>query len=286
MSRLLATISLFVVMGLATGADLLSPSAFTKEYVKVARAKLPEVSFKIKTDLEIDTNGPGDLESKVYLDNAYTAYQASPGDLPTILNRYIASLAELKQDKRIIDRTRIVAIVKDRGWLDDVIASTQKQSAKGGKAEYVAEKLNDELMLVYAEDTEVNIRYLIPKNLEELKITRSELRSLAIQNLENVVPEVRIDGESPLYMIVADGTYEASLLLDPSLWTSGQLKVAGEIVVAVPARDLLLVTGSRNAPELAKVRTLANKFAGESNYRLTNKLFVYRDGKFEVFKER
>ena len=38
MSRILATISLLMVMGLATAADVLSPSAFTREYVKAARA--------------------------------------------------------------------------------------------------------------------------------------------------------------------------------------------------------------------------------------------------------
>jgi uncharacterized protein YtpQ (UPF0354 family) len=54
-------------------------------------------------------------------------------------------------------------------------------------------------------------------------------------------------------------------------------------VVAVPARDVLLVTGSRNRTGLKKVRELAAKYVAEGRYELTDMLFVYRDGRFSKF---
>ena len=48
---------------------------------------------------------------------------------------------------------------------------------------------------------------------------------------------------------------------------------------AVPAKDVLIATGSHNAPGLARLRAAANKFASGPN-GLTTALFVYRDGKF------
>lgn len=54
--------------------------------------------------------------------------------------------------------------------------------------------------------------------------------------------------------------------------------------LAVPTRDLLLVTGSKNAAGIAKLEELARDAVRESSYSLTSTLFVYRDGKFEPFR--
>ncbi len=56
-------------------------------------------------------------------------------------------------------------------------------------------------------------------------------------------------------------------------------------MVAIPARDHLLLTGSKNAEGLAKLREVAARVVRESPQRLTDMLFVYRDGHFVEFKE-
>jgi uncharacterized protein YtpQ (UPF0354 family) len=87
------------------------------------------------------------------------------------------------------------------------------------------------------------------------------------------------------YLVRAGGTYEASLLLVHGLWSSGQIKVDGDIVAAVPARDVLLITGSGNQANVARLRALALKLA-TGPYALTSALFVYRGGKFVLFDDR
>jgi uncharacterized protein YtpQ (UPF0354 family) len=57
-------------------------------------------------------------------------------------------------------------------------------------------------------------------------------------------------------------------------------------VIAVPARDLLLVTGSQDRAGLEKVRALARKVLAEGSYTLTDQLFVWRGGKFVPFEAR
>jgi len=63
------------------------------------------------------------------------------------------------------------------------------------------------------------------------------------------------------------------------------MKVDGDYVVAIPARDMLLVTGSNNPLAVQKIRSLAQKIRAESSYDLTSDLFVYRSGKFIKFEE-
>ena len=76
----------------------------------------------------------------------------------------------------------------------------------------------------------------------------------------------------------------SSLLLLGDLWSRGQIKVDGDIVVAVPAKDALLVTGSRNAAGIARLRKFAADVV-DGAYGLTKTLFVYRGGKFVALKE-
>jgi uncharacterized protein YtpQ (UPF0354 family) len=86
-------------------------------------------------------------------------------------------------------------------------------------------------------------------------------------------------------MITADGSYESSLLLLDDLWSKGDVpaKVDGDVVVAIPARDLLFFTGSSNPAGVARLRELAAKYVKQASYRLTAALFVYRDGRFTRF---
>lgn len=73
------------------------------------------------------------------------------------------------------------------------------------------------------------------------------------------------------------------LLLD-DIWTGKNLAVKGDIVVSIPSRDMLLVTGSEDARGIEKVRQIAKRTFDEEPYRLTTTLFVYQGGKFTELK--
>lgn len=181
-----------------------------------------------------------------------------------------------------IDVKRIVPVIKDRPWLKESIKEARDQ---GSEAEhFVFDELNEDLLILYAEDGWQEIRYLTEKNLGELGLKQSDLKPLAIANLKKMLPQIQIGDLSPLLRLAADGTYDASLLLFDEIWSGGQIKVDGEIVVAIPARDILLLTGSKNKAGMSRLRTAAKDVAAAANYPLTDRLFVYRDGKFVRFK--
>ena len=85
-------------------------------------------------------------------------------------------------------------------------------------------------------------------------------------------------------MVTAGGTYEASLLLLDEIWIPNAIAVQGDVVVGIPARDLLLVTGSQTPGGVDKLRQVVNATAQDANYKLTNTLFVRRNGRFEVLR--
>jgi len=151
--------------------------------------------------------------------------------------------------------------------------------------EPVFEDFSPDLVVLYAEDSPKNIRYLKPKDLELAKIDRTELRALACENLQHLLPKIEQHGGNGLYILAAGGDYDASLLLLDSIWSTGQIKVLGDIVVAIPTRDLLVVTGSQDRQGIEKMKQMVKEASSGGAYRLTSKLFTYRNGKFIEFRE-
>lgn len=276
---------LLLAAGLAPGwaktGAALTPAQFTREYAEALRKARPGASVAIVGDLELTVTPAGGEAHAAFLHNAYDVYKQEPEAKAEVIARFVAAGGEKISDN--VDRTRIVPVIKDRPWLEETRRATAGRV--GGKApEHVYEDFTPELVILYAEDTPKNIRYLTPKDLERVKLERRELRALAIANLRRLLPSIQRTGEDGLHMIQADGTYEASLLLADAIWEGLQGTVKGELVVAIPTRDLLLVCDSASPEKLARLRQIVRD-AATGPYRLTPQLFVRRGGKFEAFEK-
>ena len=267
-----------------SSAQLISPRAFTQEFANVLRTQAPSLTVTIGKDMQLKLKDAAGKESTIFLDNAYAEYSGNPHTRNEVIHRYVSALLEPGRDDTPIDRSRIVPVVKDRAWLTEIQASLEARGAKQ-PLEVVFEDFTEDLVIVYAEDAPRNIRYLTPKNLTELGFRKDQLRGIAVTNLRKALPKIEVRPGTLVSMISAGGDYEASLLLLDSIWSSRKLAVEGDVVVAVPSRDQLLFTGSRNREGVVKLRELASKLARDASYRLTDRLFVYRDGRFQRFDE-
>lgn len=260
------------------GSDpLLTPDEFTRDVAALLRKKRPDLEVEIVGEMEIKIGG----SFRSFLNNAYDLYRRDPAGKKQIINDVLATgLEAIERSGQQVKREQIVPVIKDRAWLEE---SRMAMAERGGEAipDPVHEEYNPELLICYAEDSERGIRYLQDKDLEEAGIAREGLRELAVANLNRLLATVKCQGVEGLYMMTADGTYEASLILFDEIWSDGKLQVQGETVVAIPCRDLLLVTGSENAEGLAKLAEIAAETVeNDAPYRLTSTLFVHRGGKF------
>jgi len=264
-----------------------TPAEFTKSYVEAMHASRPDLKVEVVKDLELKVKTKDDSSVDTFLHNAYDLYKQEPRDKAKVLKTYvdtaIGSVAALSKTEPL-DVTHILPIIKNRAWLEGMRQSVAQMDPKK-PLETVVEDFSGDLIVIYAEDGPQSMRYISPKDLETAKIARADLRKLACENLEKLLPPIQRHGGNGSYMITAGGTYEASLLLLDSIWNDGKLDVQGDIVVAVPTRDLLLVTGSKDAAGLEKTRKVVENATRRGPYQVTPKLLVYRKGKFEEFKE-
>ena len=282
MMRIFAAV-IFALWAAAAQAQTLSPAEFTAEIANRLRSELKS-NIEIKAELELVIKDEDGKEAQVFLRNAYDGYLlALAPQRPSVIQKYIASFVEQQRWPANIDRTRIVPVIKDRGWLVDMRAKFSARGA-GSPPEFVSEPFNDELVIFYAEDNPSNIRYLVAQRLEEVGVPQAALRVLATANLRRLLPKIEVHTGPIVSRIAAGGDYDSSLLLLDELWSKGQVPEStdGDIVVAIPKRDMLLYTGSRNRAGIARLHEFARKFV-VTPYSLTDTLFVYRGGQFMRF---
>lgn len=241
---------------------------------------MPSAEVTVVGDLQLQISyGAGRGIAAVSLANIYDLYLKDPQHLKEVIRFYVEGISPPVRNAMTnpVDRTRIIPVVKNRQWFDHV---QRLLKAEGKELQYSEGPFTSELIVVYAEDTSKATRFLSSRdNVGD----RGQLSELALANLIRILPKIEMRAAADeTWLISAGGDYESSLLLMDNLWTSGQIKVDGEIIVAVPAKDALLVTGSRNTAGIARLRKFAADVVGGA-YGLTKTLFVYRDGKFVPF---
>ena len=253
-------------------AKPMSPADFTREFAKKVGPTLPGFTVDIKGERELRITNAKGKESTMFLDNAYAEYVHDPQALSAIVRKYGAGLAEFPGEGVSIDRSRIVPIVKDRKWLAEI---RQSLTARGAKQppENVFDELNDELIVVYAEDSPEHPIFDAEEPVRHRNRARGTEGSGGGEP-QATRPKIEVRPGPLFSMVKADGNYEASLLLFDDLWSNAQIKVDGDFVVAIPARDVLLVTGSRNPAGIVKLRELAAQIVRESSYHLTGTLRI------------
>ncbi|WP_367874581.1 DUF1444 family protein [Luteolibacter sp. Populi] len=263
------------------GAEKMPPAEFTRMVAGVFRKKRTGLEVEIVADMELKLVRPDREGLTSFLYNTYEIYQRDPD----AIDRLVATgLEAFDIEDGTNDPSRIVPVIKDRPWLAESIQALA-QHGRTDFPEPIHDDFGADLVVLYAEDSERGIRYLDQEEFEKTKIDRKDLRALACENLKRLLPDIEHHGAPGFYMITADGNYEASLLLLDSIWTAGDLDVKGEIVVAIPTRDVLLVTGTGHPEGIEHMKVVVKKATEEGAYRLTSKLFVYRNGKFEEFKD-
>lgn len=285
MKKLLALLCL-LALAACYGDRPMSKQGFTEDFAAHLRQAAPTLKVEIKTELELKVTNPAGGDSIAYLDNSYREYCANPKDKEAVFAQFVGGLVEASNavtKETPLDPAMITPVIKDLAWIAEITASTRVNQTKNKPIEFVSEPLNRELVIVYARDSEKNLSYLTPAEIQQAGLKTEDLRKLAVQNLQRML-KVEAKGGKGIYMMTAGGTYEASLLLFDSIWEEKRMKVEGDYVVAVPSRDLLLITGTGETEGLKKIRDLARSAAAEGSYRLTPDLFVYRDGKFVKFE--
>lgn len=143
------------------------------------------------------------------------------------------------------------------------------------------------LWVTYAVESKHALATVTPDDLTSLGLDLTAAQGLALENLRRRLPPPVITGHSGVYMLTLPGEgghFEASLLLLDEVWDRAAPLVKGDVVAALPCRDLLFVTGTNDPEGLKKVRGMAaDALEKHLEHPVTQQLFVRREGTWRPF---
>lgn len=164
-------------------------------------------------------------------------------------------------------RENVVPMIKDSRYFSNV----------GGSTRLIREHLAGDIWIVYALDLPDSMKTLNAETMQQLGLTIAELRPLACENLRHILPEIEYHHSDSWCLITAGGDYVASILLLDEVWEEIEGTVDGDIVVAVPSRDVLLFTGSRSKEGIQYLRYQARDIEQYGDHVISQTL-LHRTG--------
>lgn len=253
----------------------ISPKEFSIKFSKILQSKVDQLEIVAIDDYEISTK-LGEKQHTHFINNAYSEYLREQKELKEVLNRYIAATVSLYEEEKPIIIENIVPVVKDIRYIAEL-----ERLNSNYKSKHVFEQYNENLYVFYTEDNELNIKYLTQENFTDLEISFENLKDLAIENLKRIITIER-HGENGYFMLTAGGNYESSLIL-LDIWTKENFDVTGNIIIGIPSRDLLLITGSNDTENLKRIIETVAEINSEGDHLVSEKIFEYIDNRFTVY---
>ncbi len=241
---------------------------------------LPGSKVTVEGSLALNIKTAQGDKIAVGLHNGWRNCANDPKSREAEVNRYVDSLLRhlaRKRKLKTLDHSKhVVPLIKGASFLAQIKAQT------GGKMKPMVEHIAGDIWIVYALDMPKQVAIMSQDQGRALASTPAALRQLALTNLRRVLKPIKHHGNGPVYVLTAGGMYESSILLLDEFWPAQAQVVAGDVVAAVPNRDVLLFAGSKSKKGIAGICKLMAK-AGEGAYAISRTLLVRRGGVWKVF---
>ncbi|WCK55927.1 DUF1444 family protein [Aneurinibacillus sp. Ricciae_BoGa-3] len=156
---------------------------------------------------------------------------------------------------------------------------------KNARAPYVHRSHTAETVVVYALDLGRSYTLITKDALEKAGWSEEKLHQLAIDNvrkLDAVPKEDRVGGNT-FYFFTYEDSYSASRILNPAVLSNMAKKNQGQIGVAIPHQDVLIVADLADAKGASVLAQLAADFAMRGNIPITPMPFMYENGQLEPY---
>jgi uncharacterized protein YtpQ (UPF0354 family) len=149
----------------------------------------------------------------------------------------------------------------------------------------IREPLAGDVYVSYIVDFTERYEYLTPRRRAELGVSAETLRARATANLRGRLVDLTLDWAADVkaVTITVGGGLESGLALDDDLLDKLTQDVDGDLVIAVPARDVLVASGTGHEDGLAELRRTVERVWATGGERLvTRDLLVRRPAEWQV----
>jgi uncharacterized protein YtpQ (UPF0354 family) len=178
-----------------------------------------------------------------------------------------------------IEPSTVLPRIKPESWL----VAVRGHCASAAEVPFTRPLAGD-LVVAYAVDDGAVFRMINAGEVAGLGVTGERVHEVSVENVRRRV-NLEVGGRPPVLVLECGGDLEACLLLIDGVWPQLAVHLPGEVVVGVPTRSVVFVTGSGSPEGLQVVREGVVEFQGRDEANgLSKRLFVRRGTRWEVFE--
>ena len=159
--------------------------------------------------------------------------------------------------------------------------SFEKKTKQG--VPFIYDEHTAETAVYYAVDLGKSYRLIDESMLEDLKLTEQQIREMSLFNvrkLSNSYTTDEVKGNI-FYFINSNDGYDASRILNTAFLNEIEAQCQGEMLVAVPHQDVLIIADIRNKTGYDVMAHLTMEFFTKGLVPITSLSFGYKQGHLE-----
>lgn len=188
---------------------------------------------------------------------------------------YVEETIHQMQDEahKILNEKRIMPVIR--------ATSFPTQTKEGN--DFVTENHTAETRIYYALDLGKSYRLIDESLLKDLNLTEQQIKEMALFNvrkLDNPYKTDEVKGNIFYFINTNDG-YDASRVLNASLLSSFEDKIEGEMLIALPHQDVLIIGDIRNKTGYDIMAHMTMEFFTNGLVPITSLSLGYEKGRFE-----
>ncbi|WP_251942773.1 DUF1444 domain-containing protein [Staphylococcus sp. Marseille-Q5304] len=148
---------------------------------------------------------------------------------------------------------------------------------------FVIERHTAETNIFYAVDLGKSYRLINEKMLEQMNLTQQQLKEMALFNVRKLDNKYKTDEVKGniFYFVNSNDGYDASRILNTQFLNEIQQQCEGEMLVAVPHQDVLIIADIRNKTGYDVMAHLTMEFFTKGLVPITSLSFGYDQSHFE-----
>lgn len=164
-----------------------------------------------------------------------------------------------------------------------VIRSTSFPTKTKGGMELVTKDHTAETRIFYALDLGNSYRLIEKDLMEKEQWSENRIHENALFNLRSLPLNYKEDQvrDNDFYFIATQDGYDASRILNESFLDEMKAKCKGDMAVAVPHQDVLIIADLRNDTGYDVLAQMTMKFFAEGRIPITSLALIYEDKKLE-----
>ncbi|MDB4213703.1 DUF1444 family protein [Octadecabacter sp.] len=275
-------------LSLPVMADIARPATLNDTLVLLLDRLLPEFPDAALNPVDRNITLDKDGDTIVNPDNIHAVLQSTPNgaEREAMLENFVTAMtdamSEPARDTSQLPLGQIYPVLRHASFADGTGGVGNAALRDGGL--YFEPYVGD-MILMYAIDYPDRVAYLTRQDLRDADVYPAQMTEAAFANLVTKTSIARFEGNGVSFMIVIDGFYESSMMLNDEMWASVSDQLDDEIVLIVPSRDVLMIAPRQETAEVDFLDSVRQEVLTNGTHQLSDLTYVWRDGRWQVFED-